>query len=55
MSVARQKYIRLKDHKKLSVIETVLFVICENPIFGASSDAIDSQKLSVHGHTETNQ
>ena len=55
VSVARQKYIRLKDHKKLSVIETRLFVICENPHFGASSDAIDSQKLSVHGHTETNQ
>ena len=45
----------ISDHKKLSVIETGLFVICENPIFGASSDATDSQKLSFHGHTETNQ
>ena len=43
----------LKTTKNLVLYR--LFVICENPIFGASSDAIDSQKLSVHGHTETNQ
>ena len=40
--VARQEYIKLnaKDHKKYRVVETELFVCCENPIFGASPDGI---------------
>ena len=40
--VARQEYIKLntKDHKKLSVVETGLFVSCENPVFGALPDSI---------------
>ena len=73
--VARQEYIKrnAKDHKKLSVVETGLFVSCENPISGASPDRIVSgechesglleikfpwthrDKLSFHGHIETNQ
>ena len=42
--VARQEYIKLnaEDHKKTSVVETGLFVSCENPIFGASPDGIVS-------------
>ena len=42
--VSRQEYIKLnaKHHKKLSVVETWLFVSFENPIFGASRDRIVS-------------
>ena len=52
--VARQKYIKLnaKDHKKLSVVETGLFVSCENPIFGASPDGIVSCECHESGLLE---
>ena len=42
--VVHQEYIKLnaKHHKKLIVVETGLFVSCENPIFGASPDGIIS-------------
>ena len=53
--VACQEYIKLnaKDHKKLSVVETGLFVSCENPIFGASPDGIVSCECHESGLLES--
>ena len=52
--VARQEYIKVnaKDHKKLSVAETGLFVSCENPIFGNSPDGIFSCECHESGLLE---
>ena len=52
--VARQEYIKLnaEDHKKTSVVETGLFVSCENPIFGASPDGIVSCECHESGLLE---
>ena len=52
--VARQEYIKVnaKDHKKLSVAETGLFVSCENPIFGDSPDGIFSCECHESGLLE---
>ena len=40
--LARQAYIKenSKNHIKVSVIESGLFISCDNPIFGASPDGI---------------
>ena len=52
--VARQEYIKrnAKDHKKLSVVETRLFVSCENPISGAAPDRIFSCECHESGLSE---
>ena len=49
--VARQGYIKLKskDHKILNIVETGVFVSCENPIFGASPDGIISCECHESG------
>ena len=46
---ARHEYIKLnaKDRKKYNVVETGLFISCENPIFGASPDGIVSCECRI--------
>ena len=53
-SVARQEYIKLnaKHHKKLSVVETGLFVSCKNPIFRTSRNGILSCGCHESGFLE---
>ena len=52
--VASQEYIKLnaKDHKKLSAVETGLFVSCENPILGAPPGGIVSCECHKSGLLE---
>ena len=52
--VACQEYIKLngKGHKKFSVVETGIFVSCENPIFGASPDGSVSCECHESGLLE---